>query len=398
MNEGISLYDLQKKIKGSIDKVFSHQIWVRGEISSVKENYSGHCYIDLVDKEDGCDAIRAKCQAIVWNSSWRVIAPYFQSTTGSRLEAGMKVLLKGSVQYSEIYGLSIVVSDIDPTFGIGEMELRRREVIARLEKEGMFDMNTTLKLPSLPRRFAIVSAEGAAGYRDFMKHLHENEFGFKFFTKLYSAPMQGDTAPGGIVGALDKIVSDVQEGEVYDAALIIRGGGSMLDLACFDDYFLCSNVAQFPLPVMVAVGHDQDYHICDMVSCISVKTPTALADYILDIFKGEAALVGSLASRLNVAMSSKFSSERSRLDFWREKMGMKVGAIVQEKLRKLDLMEQRIRRGDPRLLIQSGYSVVEGRGGRIHSASQISEGEVLDIHFGDGKAECVVKNVIRIDK
>ena len=174
MNEGISLYDLQKRIKRCLEEGFPRQYWVKAEVSAIKANYSGHCYIDLIDKGDSEGDIRAKGHAVIWSSSWRVLRPYFVSATGSEISAGMSILVKAQVQYSELYGLSLIVYDIDPSFTVGEAELRRREVIKRLKDEGMFEMNSTLELPALPRNFAVISSETAAGYRDFMRHLHEN--------------------------------------------------------------------------------------------------------------------------------------------------------------------------------------------------------------------------------
>lgn len=394
MNEGITLYDLQKRVKGCLESGFPHSYWVKGEISAVKTNYSGHCYIDLIDKDDSGADVRAKGHAIVWNSSWKVLRPYFVGATGRELSVGMNVLVKAQVQYSELYGLSLIVYDIDPSFTVGEAELRRREVINRLREEGMFDMNSTLELPALPRSFAVVSSETAAGYRDFMKHLHENSFGFKFHTKLYSAPMQGGAAPAGIVEALDGVMEDVEGGtESFDAVLILRGGGSAVDLSCFDDYDLCANVAQFPLPVMVAVGHDQDYHICDMVASTSVKTPTALADFILDIFAQEEAMLSSLSSRLAMALNNKFSVENSRLQVLHRSLVHKLEHFFVVRANTLDLLEQRVNRGDPATLLQGGYCVAEVGGERVVSVRQVQCGSKLNLLLKDGCLECRVEHM-----
>lgn len=395
MNEGITLYDLQKRVKGCLESGFPHSYWVKGEISAVKTNYSGHCYIDLIDKDDSGADVRAKGYAIVWSSSWKVLRPYFVGATGRELSVGMNILVKAQVQYSELYGLSLIVYDIDPSFTVGEAELRRREVINRLREEGMFDMNSTLELPALPRSFAVISSETAAGYRDFMKHLHENSFGFKFHTKLYSAPMQGGAAPAGIVEALDGVMEDVEGGaESFDAVLILRGGGSAVDLSCFDDYDLCANVAQFPLPVMVAVGHDQDYHICDMVASTSVKTPTALADFILDIFAQEEAMLSSLSSRLAMALNNKFSVENSRLQVLHRSLVHKLERFFVVRANTLDLLEQRIKKGDPANLMKGGYCVAESEGKRVTSVADVSCGDRLCLVLKDGEVVCNVEQIL----
>lgn len=396
MNDGITLYELLNRVKGSIEENFSHYYWVRAQVSAIKANYSGHCYIDLIDKGDKGADFTAKSVAIVWSSTWRILKPFFRSATGGDIEAGMNILLKVQVQYSELYGLSLIVSDIDPTFTIGQAELERREVIRRLEEEGMFDMNTTLTLPHLPKRFAVISAQNAAGYRDFYNHLHLNDYGYRFYTKLYTAPLQGNTAPSGIIAALDAILSDVECGaESFDAVLILRGGGSNTDLACFDNYDLCANVAQYPLPVMVAIGHDQDKHICDMVSCVSVKTPTALADFIIDIFASEDALLVSLASRLTLAMKNKFSEAEKRLDSINQRIAHRVSSIFSEKRSAVALLEQRIIKGNPRNLLKGGYCVTEVEGRRVSSIGQVPPEGKLKVIFEDGVAECKVENVVK---
>lgn len=395
MNEGISLYELNKRVKQCLEGGFPRYYWVRAEVSAIKANYSGHCYIDLIDKEDSESDIRAKGHAVIWSSSWRVLRPHFFNSTGSELCAGMQILVKAQVQFSELYGLSLIVYDIDPSYSVGEAEVRRREVIRRLKEEGMFEMNTTLELPPLPRRFAVISSETAAGYRDFMRHLHENEYGFRFYTRLYTSPMQGGGAPEGMVQALEQIASDVESGgERFDAVLILRGGGSVTDLACFDDYDLCLNVAQFPLPVMVAVGHDQDYHICDMVACVSVKTPTALADYILEVFIAEQAMLSSIASRLALALNNKFSAAEAGLKGLQQRLENGIWRRFSTQSGRLDLLEQRVRKGDPANLMESGYCVAECGGKRVVSVEQTAPGDPLRLILKDGQVDCRVERVL----
>lgn len=396
MNDGLSLYELQKRIKGCLEEHFSHFFWIRAEVSSVKTHFSGHCYLELIDKGDSETDIRAKAKGVVWSSSWRVLRKYFVSSTGSDLAEGMSILVKAQVQYTELYGLNLVIYDIDPSFSVGEAELRRRKVMERLRQEGMFEMNRNIGLPPLPKRFAVISSESAAGYRDFLKHLYENEYRYSFYTRLYPAPMQGGTAPDGIVSALEQINRDVEDGaERFDAVLIVRGGGSSIDLACFDDYDLCANVAQFPLPVMVAVGHDQDYHICDMVASVSVKTPTALADYLLEIFMDEDAMLSSLASRLVLAMGNKFAAAGSGLDGLRQRLEHSLRNIFIAKGNSLALYEQRVVKGDPSVLLKAGYCVAEISGKRMNSIAQAQCGERVRLIFKDGELECRVEEIIK---
>ncbi len=393
MDSGISLYELQLKIKGTIANSLCEKYWVRCEIHELKGHLSGHCYLELVDKGDDGNSFKAKCSGIIWNSRWRVLSPYFESMTGRKLSPGMSVLLLVQVQYSEIYGLSLIVYDIDPSFTVGELEMVRQKTIERLTKEGLMDMNSSLPLPKLPKNFAIVSAESAAGYGDFMVHLHQNQYGFKFFTKLYNAPMQGTLAPEGIIAQLDEILKDVQQGANYDAVLILRGGGSVADLHCFDDYDLCSHIAQFPLPVMSAIGHDRDFHICDMVAAVSVKTPTALADYIVDAFLAEDASLVFLLSRISMAISNKFHTAELSLKQQQNRIENCISARFLKESNLLDMIELRIKKGNPLSILQSGYSLVTGKNGKILSIEGLSVGDGLKIVFKDGIVDCTIEKV-----
>ncbi|NCC46676.1 MAG: exodeoxyribonuclease VII large subunit, partial [Bacteroidia bacterium] len=224
--EIVGLFELQSKLKGVVESSLPARIWLRAETGEVKLHSAGHCYLDLIEKADN-GGVRAKVQAIVWASTFRMLRPFFETTTGRPLERGLKILVNVTVQYSQLYGLSLVVNDIDPSFTIGDQEAKRQQTIARLKKEGMMEMNGQLEIPLLPRRIAVVSSENAAGYRDFMMHLHQNEFGFLFESVLFPAPMQGDTAPAGIINALEKIAEHLDS---YDLVMILRGGGAAQDL------------------------------------------------------------------------------------------------------------------------------------------------------------------------
>ena len=255
------------RIKKGVESELPHMEWVVGEISQVQENASGHCYIELVEYRQSDKAVVAKARAVIWDSEYRMIKPFFYSLTGGSIKAGMNVLVKVKVTYSVIYGLTLVVYDIDPSYTVGELELRRQQTIAKLQQDGCMDMNSQLQLAVLPCRLAVVSSATAAGYRDFMNHLKGNEYGIGFKTMLFDAVMQGDEAPGSIIAAMEQIA---QRQEEYDAAVIIRGGGAVMDLVCFDDYELALNIAQFPIPVIVGVGHDHDYggtYICKDTYC-----------------------------------------------------------------------------------------------------------------------------------
>ena len=274
--EFIDLFELQSRLKEGIESLFPKRIWIRAEVSAVKARNGGHCYLEL-SQSDGKE-LMAKANAIIWSSRYRFIAPYFESVTGSPLQEGMAVLVEVQVNFSELYGLSLIINDINPEYSVGVKELERQKTVERLQKEGLMGLQKELQLPLLPERLAVISAEDAAGYRDFMRHIDGNPYGFRIETVLFPALMQGGGCPASIISALDAVMETAGR---WDAVLILRGGGAKLDLACYDDYDLASVISQYPLPVLTAIGHDQDFHVCDMVAHEYLKTPTALADYIL---------------------------------------------------------------------------------------------------------------------
>ncbi len=275
----ITLYQLNKLIQETLKVSINQPFWVKAEIAQVKENFSGHCYLELVEKDAASDRIVAQSKAIVWSNTFRILKPYFETTTGRKLSEGLNILICVKVEFHEVYGLSLVISDIDPTFTVGDLALKKAETIRRLKEEGIFDMNRELEISLVPQRIAVISSETAAGYTDFVTHLNENPFRFKFFIKLFPAFMQGDKAEESIVAALEQINNEAGN---FDVVAIIRGGGSQVDLSCFDSYWLALHVAQFPLPVLTGIGHEQDDSITDMVARFRLKTPTAVAGFLIE--------------------------------------------------------------------------------------------------------------------
>lgn len=387
--ESIGLYALQHRIQGTLAENFAGKYWVRAEVSECKLNPAGHCYLTLVEKAEGDGVLQARASAIVWASSWRLIGPYFERETGSPLAAGMKILVLAQVQYSELYGLSLIITDIDPTFTLGELETARRQTLLRLEKEGMLDLNAQLPLPALPHRFAVITSETAAGWRDFRHHLHDNEYGFKFTTVLFQATMQGSDAPASIIEAMDAVAAREQE---FDALLILRGGGGASDLVCFDDYELAVNVAQFPLPVLTGIGHDHDHHIIDDVAHTCVKTPTALADYIIDLFASADYELSSLATRLRLALESKLSRSETQLasQLLRIRAALALRYTVEEK--RLETLALRIATADPEAQLARGGALILREGVRATSAAAFAPGDRMSVRFGDGTVEAEVQS------
>jgi len=278
MNERLKLSELNGLVKKAVSEAFTAPIWVIGEISELKTNRSGHCYLNLIEKEENGDAIVAQARATIWSYTFRMLRPFFESMTGQQLTEGLKVLVSVSVEFHELYGYSLNIRDIDPTYTLGDMARRRREIISRLQSEGVAEMNKELDLPLVPQKIAIISSSTAAGYQDFIDQLTNNPAGYHFDLKLFPAIMQGNQAESSIIGALEQIY--LYE-NFFDVVVIIRGGGSQADLSCFDNYNLAYFITQFPLPVITGIGHEKDDSIVDMVAHTRLKTPTAVAEFLI---------------------------------------------------------------------------------------------------------------------
>ena len=387
--EYIDLCEFQSRLKEGIELLFPKRIWLKAEVSAVKARNGGHCYLELSQSDD--KGLVAKASAIIWSSKYRFIAPYFESVTGSPVQEGMVILVEVQPTYSQLYGFSLIINDIDPEYSLGVKEQERQRTIERLQKEGLMGLQKELELPMLPYRLAVISAEDAAGYRDFIRHLGENPYGFELVPVLFPALMQGADCPSSIISALDKIVED---GSQWDAVLILRGGGAKLDLACYDDYELSAVIAQYPIPVLTAIGHDQDYHVCDMVAHEFLKTPTALADYIIDIYAREDERVSSCESRIRLALSNRIYREEALLDSLaaRIKSGFVLKIAAMESA--LQVLQTRIMAADPRRILDRGYAlaldengvVLKGVGGR-------KTGDKVSVMFADGTLLTEVRSV-----
>ena len=409
--EQLSLKELLDRVRKGVEESVPGRLWIRAEVSEIKVNYSGHCYMTLVEKGD--ENVVARAQAVIWSSSYRLMAPYFKSVTGSDIQPGMSILAKVQVQYTPLYGMNLIISDMDPSFTIGEVEAARRRTLERLEKEGMLELNKSLRLAAVPKRFAVISSETAAGYRDFIRHLHENEYGFSFVMDLYPSVMQGAEAPGSIISSLEKIAGS---GTAYDAVLILRGGGAVSDMVCFDDYELALNIAQFPVPVFTAVGHDKDFHVCDAVSFEYMKTPTAMADFFISMFASLDGELVSLASRLVMSAREIYAEERIMLEklhvslkklfglsvkeyfFGRKsmlenisvKLRQTVDMYFRERRNELEIIGLRLCACDPGRMLDKGYALVSISGKRIDSVRDAEAGDTAEILLRDGVLKCKV--------
>lgn len=276
--EPLLLSELAEQIKNTINANFDQFYLVTAEILQLNINYSGHAYLQLIEKETGSENIKANLKATIWNNKFRIINAYFKSVTGSDLIQGIKILAKVEVSFHSVYGLSLNIQDIDPAYTLGDVDKQRQQVINRLTSDGVIDMNKLLEFPFVPVNFAVISSPTAAGLGDFMEHLNNNSYGFTYKTQLFEAIMQGENTERSVITALEKIN---EKNELFDFVVIIRGGGSKLDLAAFDSYELCSNIAQFPLPILTGIGHLRDTSVADIVSHKALKTPTAVADFII---------------------------------------------------------------------------------------------------------------------
>jgi exodeoxyribonuclease VII large subunit len=268
----LSLSQLNGLIKAAITDTLPDMYWVIAEIAEIKVNQKGHCYLDLVEKEE--DTTVAQIRAAIWAYEYRTISSRFASATNEPLSRGMKILFLAAVTFHEVYGLSLNIRNIDPAYTMGEMARKKKEVIEHLKKEGIFARNRSLELPLVPQRIAVVSSPTAAGYGDFFSHLDTNPYGYRFVHILFPALMQGNEAETSIARALARISRKQQS---FDLVAIIRGGGSAVDLSCFDGYAVAAQVAALPLPVITGIGHEKDDTVVDMVAHTRMKTPTAVA-------------------------------------------------------------------------------------------------------------------------
>ena len=387
--EFIDLFEFQTRLKKGVECLFPNRQWLKAEVSAVKARQGSHCWLEL--SQSGENGLVAKASAVIWSSKYRFIAPYFESVTGSPLQEGMVVLVEVSVNYSQLYGFSLVINDIDPQYSLGQKELERQRTIERLSREGLMDLQKELALPVLPYRLAVVSAEDAAGYRDFVRHLEENPYGFSFDVTLFPALMQGAECPSSVIAALDAVL---ECGEVFDVVLILRGGGAKLDLACLDDYEMAAVIAQYPLPVLTAIGHDQDHHVCDMVAHSYLKTPTALADEILSIYEDEDARLSSFMNRVKMAAYGRISLAESALEVLRARIKGGFSVKISAMEAAMQLLRTRISSADPRRILERGYALALGADGTVlKGAAGMERGDAMAVLFKDGRLDCTVDAV-----
>jgi exodeoxyribonuclease VII large subunit len=317
MNDKLSLTELQLIIRDSLYIAHPGLYWVTAEISDIRENFTGHCYLELVEKLPDDVNLRSKVRAVIWSNRYRFIKRLFEDATGESLKSGLKVLVHIKIEYHEVYGLSLVINDIDPAFTLGEMAVKRQQIIRKLEKDGVFFMNKELLFPILPKRIAVISSKNAAGFTDFLKHLGSNSFGYKFHVALFEAAMQGTETESGIISALNRISENIEH---FDLVVIVRGGGSQSDLSWFDNYNIAYHVTQFPLPVVTGIGHEKDMSVTDMVANRSEKTPTAVADFLIATMAGTEENLLNIYNAISALSLSMIEEVRTVVDANRLKL------------------------------------------------------------------------------
>ncbi len=405
----LSLSQLNGLIKSAILDTLPDQYWVVAEIADLKLNQKGHCYLDLIEKED--NAAIAQIKANIWSYEYRSISNRFQKATNEPLKQGMKILFLASILFHEVYGLSLNIKDIDPTYTMGEMARKKKEVIALLRKEGIIDRNKSLELPLVPQRIAVISSPTAAGYQDFFNHLDHNPYRYCFVHTLFPALMQGQEAEGSIIKALTAIR---KQKSAFDLVVIIRGGGSVIDLNCFDGYPLAAEVAGFPLPVITGIGHEKDDTVVDITAHTKMKTPTAVAEFLIagmrsfeenvlglenrivtsaeQLLRDERQKLTSFAQRLSLVPIRLTTVHRNRLLIIQRDIISHMHQRMQNEQNRLGSAEQAIRHLDPANVLKRGYSITTLRGKILRDAAILNNGMSIETQLQNGTVTSIVQS------
>ncbi len=430
--EALTLYELNNLVRGVLESRLKDEYWLQAELSEVREAYNGHCYVEFVQKDTAGRNLIAKARGAIWAGTYRLLAPMFERETGQRLVPGLKVLVRVSVTFHELYGYSLTVSDIDPAYTLGDIARRRKEILAQLAAEGILNDNKDLRLPLLANRIAVISSATAAGYGDFCNQLLRNDYGLRFTVRLFPAVMQGERVEASVLAAMDAVMAEC---DAWDAVVIIRGGGAVSDLSGFDTYLLAAACAQFPLPVITGIGHERDDTVLDAVAHTRVKTPTAAAAFLIAHQVETASALDDLARRISQAARLRMEREQNRLSGMSVKWGgawqrVKSGGmhrleLLSQRLRyacrsrlsegdhrlvvcgerlsaslpvrmererfRLRLLQQRCEAADPTVLLKRGYSMTWCNGTLVRTAGQLKQGDEITTRLADGEIRSVVQ-------
>lgn len=424
-NQPLSLFELNALVRKSVKLCLPDEYWVQAELSDVRTNYSGHCYLEFVQKDPRGNSLVAKARGMIWSNIYVMLKPYFERETGQTFTSGIKVLVKVTVDFHELYGYSLTVVDIDPAYTLGDMARRRKEIIFRLEEEGVLTLNKELEMPLLPQRVAVISSATAAGYGDFCNQLLNNSDGLVFYPHLFAAVMQGDKVEASVIAALNAIYKEVDR---WDVVVIIRGGGATSDLSGFDTYDLAANCAQFPLPIITGIGHERDDTVIDMVSHTRVKTPTAAAEFLINRMRETASDLERYISYFHQTIPERIAHSKERLEQWvaripsrvqmrlqherfrQERMAVRMNtawqtrflreeyrlrleqrlatvieARLQRERHRLQLAQSQVEAASPELLLKRGYSLTLKDGKAVTDASALHPGDVLTTRVAKGE-------------
>lgn len=413
----LTLYELNNRVRMSLSRALPDEYWVQAELSDVRVNPAGHCYVEFVQKEARGNNLIAKARGTVWSNVFRLLRPYFERETGQSFSAGIKVLVQVQVEFHELYGYSLTITDIDPSYTVGDMVRRRREILRQLEEEGVLSLNKELPVPALPQRIAVISSATAAGYGDFCHQLASNPYGLQFFPELFPAIMQGDRVEASILEALDRIHAARDE---WDVVVIIRGGGAVSDLSGFDTYLLAAACAQFPLPVITGIGHERDDTVLDMVAHTRVKTPTAAAEYLINRayeaamrlealadtlrtlaigrLEGQRRRLTDMILRLPQMASSGLANERDRLTRLWGRAASATALMLQAGHHQLQLLGQRTDACDVGRILAKGFSLTTVNGHAVTDASTLHVGDVVHTRVAKGTIISEVKETKDIEE
>ena len=380
-----SLSELCQNIEEVLAEEFASTYWVRAEVASL--SVRGHCYMELVEKASTKN-IAAKVRATCWQQIYGILSPYFEAETGQKLSVGMQVLLEVEVSFHAVYGLSLNIVGIDPTFTLGDMARQRQETIQRLKDDGVMDMQSSLEIPSLPRRIAVISSADAAGYGDFCHQLENNSGGFQFRTQLFAAIMQGEQSAKSIIQSLQQIADEIDK---WDIVVIVRGGGASTDLRNFDDYELASHCAQFPLPIIAGIGHTRDISIVDMVVHSSVKTPTAAAEWLINAMQQQADRIAELYTRLQRAIQHTINQQHIRIEQLQQALQFTSKKHLYQLRSQLEMWQKTIELHSPERIYRMGYSLTTVDGKVVKSIHDVKTGQQLQTHTADGTITSVVE-------
>lgn len=431
-NNAISLFELNNLVRGILHEGLPDMLWIRAETSDVRINQNGHCYLEFIEKDAVGKAIVAKARAMIWSNTFFMLKAYFESTTNQPFTSALKVLVKVSVEFHELYGFSLTVHDIDPSYTLGDQALNRAAILKQLEEDGVIDLNKELEMPVPSSRIAIISSPTAAGYEDFCNQLLHNPYGFAFYTKLFPAIMQGERAEKSIIDALEKVY---QYQDCFDLVVIIRGGGATSELSCFDSYLLAASCAQFPLPIITGIGHERDQTVLDMVAHTRAKTPTAVAEFLIssmsDVMLALEELQDGIISIVNTRLQEEslllntFSTQavlhlknwkriqQNSLDQMKSDILKSVYQLVKNENNKLPVLESDLKKlslqilkdnsnrldnldkylqlVSPDAIMKKGYTLTLKNGKMVKNPTDLNKGDEITTIFSEGRVDSIVK-------